>query len=148
MQDPLSFEIEMNEVSTDMPRFKKGEYLFGIKEGSVIPNKEQTGHNLLVIFESRNPEVSHTGDTINPGYTVRKYYPLQQSPKEGAPDYRRDIAILLDAAFNVKTPAERPKLNTETIAGLAQRNVVLSLSLKDDDQYGLQNEIRSIKSVE
>jgi hypothetical protein len=148
MNDPLSFEINMTEVNTDMPRLPKGEYLFGIKEATVAPNKEQTGHNLMVIFELRQPATSHTGDPINAGYPVRKYYPLQQSQKENAPDFRRDIAILLDAAYGVKNPADRPKLNTETIAGLAQRNVVLVLNLKDDENYGLQNEIRSVKPVE
>jgi hypothetical protein len=148
MQDPLSFEIDMTETSTDMPRFPKGEYLFAIKEAKIEPNKAQTGHNLLVIFASREATKSHTGDPISPGYTVRKYYPLQQSDNENAPDFKRDIAILLDAAFGVKNPADRPKLNTETISALVQRPVVLALSLKDSDDFGLQNEIRSVKPVE
>lgn len=146
--DPLSFDIEMTEVDTSMPRLPKGEYLFGIKSGEIKENKEQTGHNLLVIFELRNAATGLNGEPISAGYQIRRYYPLQQSQKENAPDFRRDIAVLLDAAYKVKDAKDRPKLNNETIAGLAQRNVVLSIKVKDDPAYGLVNEIGSVKSVD
>lgn len=147
MNEPLNLNIGLGDVDTSMPRLASGKHLMGIKKAEVGPNKAGTGHNLLVSFATKEPAESTAGDVLNPGFQVRKYYPLQQSDKENAPDFRRDIAVLIDAAYNVDDANNRPTLSQETIAGLVGREVVVTVKVTQSDEYGEQNEVGMISAV-
>jgi len=144
----LDLNIELKDVDTSMPRLESNTYLLGIKEVKIEPSKQGEGkRNLLVVFATKEEANSTAGGTISPGFQLRKYYPLQQSPKENAPDFRRDISILIDAAFAV-TAESRPDLTSDTLSGLVGREVVASVKVKQDDTYGEVNEIGMLKAVE
>lgn len=145
--NPLDLNIDIKNVDTSMPRLLAGQYLCKITEASVAANKAGTGHNLMVIFSTLEEGESNQGKVLAPGQQFRKYYPLQQSENENAPDFRRDLTTLFDAAFKVSDPADRPAITVDNIAALNGEEVVVSVNLKEDPEYGLQNEVRGVKAV-
>lgn len=143
----LDLNIELKGIDTSMPRLEAGEYLCSIKEVKMEENKAKTGHNMVVQFATMEDAQSTTGDTLAPGWTLSKYYPLQQSENEKAPDFRRDICRLVDAAFKIEDDSDRPDLNEETLLQLVGQEVVVKVALRESDEYGIQNEIKSIRAV-
>lgn len=143
MSGPLNLNIDVASVDTSMPRLAPGPVAAVIDKAEVLENKQQTGHNLLVIFKTTEPVESTQGGVINPGYQLRKYYPLQQSANENAPDFKRDLAVLYKAAFGDNPPA----LTEESILQLIGQQVELVTKVTTDPEYGEQNEIRSIKRI-
>ena len=114
-----------------------------------MENKKKNGHNMLVKFKLAQDGQSTDGAPIKSGYPLRKYYPLQQSENENAPDFRRDIAILFDAAFKVgEDKSQRPDVNMETIASLSGREVIASVKVEDDETYGQTNAVGLLKAVD
>lgn len=161
---PLDLDFDTTDVDTSRPLLPKGKYRFRVKELTALPNKAGTGKNLLSVFELVYSDRSTKGDPVHAGYQVRKYYPLQPNPKkveakatgdEDAQSYDekgwlKDITILTDACLGIKDPADRPRLNKDTIAMCVGKEVEVSLSIESDSQYGEQNTVnaRSIESVE
>lgn len=149
--DPLDFSIDTEDVSTKMPLLPKSEYLLSVKEAQAVQGKDfnpaEPKYNLMVIFTLAEPATSTTGDTVNPGYQLRRYYPLQQSPKEGAPDFRRDIVALIDAAFKIKEPSDRPKITPDTFHRMIGQQVIGVVKITESEQYGEQNELSSVKAL-
>lgn len=148
MNDPLDLNIDLDGVKTGMPRLQAGDYLCAVKTAEILANKAGTGHNLLVVFKTLEEAVSQDGDSLGAGMEVRKYYPLQQSANENAPDFRRDLAVLYDAAFKIEDENDRPPINKETIASLVQEEVLVKVSFEHDDQYGAQNTVRRVLAVD
>jgi len=139
--------IDLAGVSTKMPVLQADHYAAIVKEAKVEPNKEKTGRNLVVKFTITTEGVSTTGEPVNAGYPVTKYYPLQQSPNPKAPDFRRDICKLIDACYGCEEDT-RPALNGETISAMLGKEVLLKLKVRSaDDQYDESNEIQDVKQI-
>ncbi len=148
MEEPLQLDIPTQEVDTAMPRLIDGDYPCRVDKQEIVPSKQGEGkHNLLVIFKTTVPAESQKGDSVNAGYPVRKYYPLQQSENPDAPDFRRDLCLLLDAAYNVEDPANRPNITNDTLAGLMGKEVLVKVKLVDDEEYGWSNEVRGVNAI-
>ena len=134
--------IDLTNVDTEMPVLCDGTYNFEIKEFEVAENKKKTGHNLCVKFALMTPgdsvKARERGESndISPGFQVRKYYPLQQSDNENAPDFRRDLAVLQEAALGAKG-----ELNNETLEQLRGKQVAIKVKVTDSDVYGLGNDV-------
>lgn len=143
--DPLDLNIDLNGVDTSAPCLVAGEYAFHIGDIKVEPKKDEpTKRNLVVKFVLAQPANSSAGHSISPGFPISKYYPLQQSENPKAPDFKRDLSILLDAVF-ATNESTRPKLNGETLAEMLGRTVVAVVSVTNSEAYGAQNNIVRIK---
>jgi hypothetical protein len=130
----LNIKIDLSGVSTKSKHINVGDYLATIDKLEVMPNKAQTGSNLLVMFKVVGPTTSldaaangETNDMPN-GAVLRKYYPLQQSENAKAPDFRVDLCRLIDAAYSTNDDT-RPDLSDETLNGLLGRSVMLTTRL-------------------
>lgn len=142
MNDPLNLNVNLEDVSTAFPRLASGKYPFAVESVEVAESSSTPGnHNLLVIFSLLEPQESHTGDILNPGYQVRKYYPLQQSKNPDAPDFRRDIKLLLEAC------GIEGNLTNDVIPELFGKEVEVTVKLTNNEQYGDQNEVRGVRSL-
>lgn len=146
-KNPLDLNIELAGIDTSMPRLKPGNYLASIKEVKIEQNKAGTGQNMLVVFSTMEEAPSLTDDIIPAGWTLSKYYPLQQSENEKAPDFRRDICRLIDAAFNITDDSERPALTGQTLAQLVGQEVALKVRTRESEEYGIQNEISGVTAI-
>jgi hypothetical protein len=144
MQDPLAnLNIDTNDVDTSMPCILDKKVGATITEATIEQNKRGNGFNLVVKFSTSTVAEGSAGP-INPGYPLRKYYPLQQSENPKAPDFRRDIALLIDAVFQPESPASRPPLNTETVNDMIGKEVILKLKIEESDEYGAQNSVTGV----
>lgn len=130
-----------------MPVLQSGEVSAIIKEAKVEPNKDKTGRNLVVKFGTTSEGVSTTGEPVNPGFPLTRYYALQQSPNPKAPDFKRDICKLIDACYDCDIDT-RPPLNGDTVAGLVGKEVLLKVSVRDaSGEYDESNDIRDVKPL-
>lgn len=140
--DPLGLNVDLREIDTNRPVIKDGKYLFTIKELSKVEKKDDSSkHNLKIVLALAQAATTPDGDTIMPGYTLRRYLPLQQSETEGASDFRRDLVLFLCAAFNIdpkdKTsiPSQYPPLEM-----FINRQLQATVKVKDDDT-GKSNDV-------
>lgn len=148
---PLDLNINLSEVDTSMPRLALGDYILRVKEAKVAESSNTPGNNnLVVVFETTEEATGLNGETISPGFQLTNWYPLQQSEKENAPDYRKNIAILLDAVFKVKDPEDRPALTNDLLPQFIGEEVVAKVKLRgsEDDQYGIQNQIGRLTALD
>lgn len=146
--EPLNLNIDLTKVDTSMPRLSAGEYLCVIESAAITQkNDDPTKHNLLVTYKTLEEGSDQNGKPMQPGVTVRNWYPLQQSDHPNAPDYLRDITSLFMAAFGVDDQSECPGLTNENISALAGQEVIVNIKLQDSDQYGLQNRVGFVKKV-
>lgn len=143
---PLDLNTDLSGVSTDMPRLADGDYPCGIKSTEIAENKAGTGHNMCVIFKTTEEGFDQNGEPLNAGMEVRKYYPLQQSENPNAPDFRRDICVLIDAALGTDQNT-RPALTEELIASLVGEEVTVGVKLRESEEYGLQNEVKYVRAA-
>ena len=151
INDPLGLGINLQEVDTGRPVLAEDKYVMEIKDIDVKENKKQTGRNLVVIFATIQAETSVkasqdglTGD-IKAGFTVRKYYPLQQSDNPDAPDFREDLARLQDAVEGSTKENRNPRFDPYSFKG---QKVIVGLKVENDEQYGQSNAVRSIAHFE
>ena len=149
--DPLGLNINLDAVDTSRPVLASGTWPMGVKSIEIQENKAKNGRNLVVTFALANTATSvkaaedgRSGD-LNPGYTLTKYYPLQQSEHPKAPDFRVDIARLIDAAFGT-SQGSRPTLN-EALDQIQGKVVAVRTKVRTSEEYGDQAEIAGIASV-
>lgn len=136
-----NLDIDVANVDTSRPCLPKGLYPFEIKDVQILPSKAKPGNrNLRVDFSLSDPAEALSGVMINPGYVVSKYYPLQQSDNPKAPDFKVDIAKLLEAALGEKQP-----LSAQAARELIGRKVILSLKVTNSEEYGASNEVSAVK---
>jgi len=135
--DPLGFGFDSNEVETARPLVAPGKYPGKVKEFSIEPNSKQTGRNLVVRFEFTQdvPSCKIVDGKVGPksitndlkaGFTVTKWYPMQQSDNEKAPDYKEDLVRLQDAALHTKK-GSRPRYNPSEFVG---KDVLIGVSIQ------------------
>lgn len=136
--DALGLGLDLSTVDTSRPVLPEGMYALVVDKVEVAPNKAGNGNNLLMVWKTLEDSPDSTGDkVINAGFPLRKYYPLQQSENEKAPDFKQDLARLQDAMEGT-TQGNRPAFNPYNYQG---RRVIAKLKIKVDDVYGAQNEI-------
>jgi hypothetical protein len=147
--DALGLNLDLNGVDTASPVLEANSYVAEIAEVKVVENKAKTGNNLVVVFKTCSTATSVQGraegksDDVKPGWTLRQFMPLQQSENPDAPDYRKQLAALQDAVEGT-TKDSRSQFNPYTYVG---RQVLLRVTVKDDETYGLTNEIRKVSAV-
>ena len=143
----LNLNVQLSGVDTSMPRLASGNYPLRIVKHEVVESKKVAGNNnLLMHFETTQPAESTRGDVIQPGYKLRRYYPLQQSETEGAPAFERDLAVLIDAAYGTDA-SNRPNLSDETVLGMYGKEVLGSVKVEKDEAYGESNSIGFLKHI-
>lgn len=118
--EPLDIDVDLSNVDTSMPLLPVALYDLVIDDLKKEDNKDKTGHNLTVTFKTTSPIESVQGKPINPGFTLKKWFPLQPSKKENTTwDYRTGLAQLIDAAYGT-TMGDRPKI-TDDLKGKVVR---------------------------
>lgn len=143
----LNLNIALGGVDTSMPRLVSGNYEVVIDDFEVVDSKKDASKkNLLVKFKTTSDGESTQGGVVRAGYQLRKYYPLQQSENENAPDFRRDLAVLIDAGYGTDE-TNRPDLSEDTIIGLRGKRVLMSVKVSKDDAYGETNEVGMLKHI-
>jgi len=144
--DPLGLGLDLSQVDTSRPVLPEALYVLNIKDVKVQPSKKDADKkNLVVTFETTAEAMDVTGTKqINAGYIVTKYYPLQQSDNDKAPDFKRDLAFLQDAVEGTKQ-GERPPFNPFNYVG---QRVMAKLKVRaDDGEFGAQNDIAKLETL-
>jgi hypothetical protein len=143
--DPLGLGLDLSNVDTSRPCLPEGIMVLEIGKVSKEESKKSPGnHNLLVQFKTTSDSPDVTGEkNIGAGFAISKYYPLQQSSNDKAPDFKADLARLQDAVEGTKQ-GERPPFNPFNYVG---RLVMAKLKVVTSDEYGTQNEIAKLEFV-
>jgi hypothetical protein len=142
--DPLGLGIDLSGVDTSRPCLPEQLHVLNIDKVEIKPNKKETGRNLVVVFKTVNDSPDVTGARIiSAGYPITKYYPLQQSDNEKAPDYKADLARLQDAVEGTKQ-GERPPFQPYNYVN---KLVMARIRVKKDEEYGDSNEISKLEPV-
>lgn len=143
----LNLNVQLGGVDTSLPKLASGNYPLRLAGVEQVESKKAAGnYNLKATFETTQPGESTKGDIINPGFKVFKYYPLQQSETEGAPDFRRDLCVLVDACLGTDK-SNRPDLTGELLTSLIGREVLATVKVENDPQYGETNSIGFLKHI-
>jgi hypothetical protein len=144
MNDPLGLGMDLSTVDVSRPCLPEQMHVLSIDSVEVKPNKKETGRNLVVVFKTVNDSPDVTGaKIISAGYPITKYYPLQQSDNEKAPDFKADLARLQDAVEGTKQ-GERPPFQPFNYVG---KLVMARIRIKKDEEYGDSNEIAKLEAV-
>ncbi len=144
--DPLGLGLDLSTVDTSRPVLPESLYVLEVGNVEVANKKDDdTKRNLVITFKTTVDSPDATGERIiSAGFQITKYYPLQQSDKEKAPDYRRDLAVLQDAMEGTKQ-GERPPFNPFNYIG---RQVLAKVKIKPaTDDFGAGNEIAKLQPV-
>lgn len=143
--DPLGLGMNLSEVDTSRPCLAEGVHMLSIATVTVADNKALTGKNLVVEFQTVNDSPDVSGEKIiGAGWKITKYYPMQQSDNPKAPDFRADLARLQDAVEKT-SQGNRPVFSPFNYIG---QMVVARLKVKQDDVFGMTNEIAKLEPVE
>ena len=135
-----NLNISLDGVSTEFPRLKPGAVKCQISDAELKLNKRGDGYNLFVAFETAEPAESTAGDSINPGYKLQSYMPTSSENPDFDPLPK--IARLFEAALGKATA-----INAEEVAKLLGKEIVVNVKLTESDEYGLQNEVKSVRAV-
>lgn len=143
--DPLNLGIDLNEVDTSRPVLKAGVYSMKVNRVEVSENSAGTGRNLVVDFALTAPGESVKGEQINPGFSVRNYYPLQPSEKNPDSDFwKQNLARLQDAVLGT-SQGNRPPLNP---GELREKQILVNIDIEESEEYGKQNRIKKLMRLE
>lgn len=147
MSDPLNLNIDLAGVSTAMPVLPAGKYPFHLISGEVKAGKDNPNkNNLLVTFGLAQDVGLADGSVLSAGFKLSKYYPLQQSDNPKAPDFKRDLCVLVDAALGTDE-TNRPNLGA-ALNDIIGRTVMASIVVENDPVYGAQNRIGRLTKVD
>lgn len=142
---PLELDVDLSQVDTSFPVL-----VGGLKDLRVVglaraENKAKTGFNLVVSFETTEPDTDLKGNTVLPGYKLTSYYPLQA--KEGtAPDkvdgWKRNLAAFQDACLGTEQGTRPAKfIGDDYLNKIVRANVVAEPTEAGDR---MQNSIKSV----
>ncbi len=146
MNDPLGLNIDLNGISTATPVIPAGQQPFNIDTVTVEQSKSDPNkRNLKVKFTLAVDVAAADGGIISAGFPLTKYYPLQQSDNAKAPDFRRDLCVLVDAALKTDE-STRPNLG-QALGAIQGQTVMVNLAVEHDDRYGPQNRIGRLTPV-
>jgi hypothetical protein len=140
--EPLVIDEDLTNVATTIPSLPDGVYDLRITSITKEQNKDRTGHNGVVTFETTAPAVAVDSRPIAPGHKLRMYMPLQNKPdaKEGY-DWRQRLAQLQEAALGAK----QPRFDANELIGRVVRARVKYTPESAD--FGAKNDIASLSQV-
>jgi hypothetical protein len=143
--DPLGLGLDLSDVDTSRPILPEGIMVLEIgKVGREASKKVAGNFNLVVEFKTTSDSPDVTGEKVLPaGWKLTKYYPLQQSSNDKAPDYKADLARLQDAVEGTEQ-GNRPPFSPFNYTG---RLVMGKIKISTTDEYGTQNEIAKLEKV-
>lgn len=138
--------VDITDTDTTIPRLPDCQVAAEITKATVAENSRQDGMNLVVDFATLEEHEAADGKrTVNAGYPLRTWYPLQQSDNPKAPDFRIGLAELSDAALGT-SQGNRPSLK-EMVSALPGRKVSVRIQFEEDEQYGPSNRVRRVKAL-
>lgn len=145
--DPLDIDIDTNAIDTSRPVL--AETLADLEVVSAEPaeNSRKDGYNLVVAFKTTTALKSIKDTEVQPGFSLKAWYPLQSKDKEtgeATQDWMRNIVQLIDAALGTtKEKGDRPTLKVG-VASLPGKTVRARITV-EDMQNGLPgNSVRSV----
>ena len=148
--DPLGLNLDLNDVDTSMPVLVEGLYILTVDKIEIVENKDRTGNNLLVIFKTASDATSLKGQAegkehdIKAGFQLRQYMAMQDNPnKPDARSFKENLATFQDAVTGSKKGNRGPFLPSTYIG----RQVAARIKVKDDPDYGMQNNIARLTTV-
>jgi hypothetical protein len=145
--DPLDLGLNLAGVDTSSPVLEKGLYAVTLDDVTKADNSRKDGYNLVVKWKTVQPATSVQGraqgkdNDVNPGWTLTQWYGLQQSDNPNAPDYKKGLAALQDALEGTTMETRNPSFSPLASIG---KTVMISVDVRDDEQRGLQNDIKRV----
>lgn len=132
-EEPIDPNFDFGNVDTDPPRLPNGTYSVQIVEAKVIPNKDQTGRNLFLLMKTVDENTDQRGNSMPPGYQLRRYLPLQAKEDAADPDrWQRELAKVGKAVLGTTS------WNPSQLVG---QTAVIRVKLTNDQAYGLSNDV-------
>lgn len=118
MQDPLSINIPLAGVETELPQLPNADYPLQCTDSKIEMNSRQDGYNWNLEFTVQQNVTAIDGRQIVAGkFKLFKPVPLQPAPDSKDPEgYTRLIAEAVDALFGTDKSA-RPAFSAEVVEG-------------------------------
>lgn len=145
MEDLLDLNVDLTQTDNSFPVLADNQCQVMVQSAEVIDNKDKTGKNLLVIVKTTQEYPSSEGVSINPGYQLRSYFPLQNTDNE-AFDFKKNLAGLVDALFKPASDADRPIFNNELIGMMAGREALATVKV-GEYQGSPSNELKRLTAI-
>jgi hypothetical protein len=139
---PLDFEMDLNDVHTEYPVLPTGLYNAKVTKVTRVPQKENpNAFNLAVRFELQQHATAESGKNIDPGFPVTRRYPLQPPTDKPESTYFREELARLQDALTGSSLGDRPRF---TPSALLDRYCRIHLTIREDEKYGRQNELKAV----
>jgi len=139
----LDLDIDLTQVDTDYPSASIGDHHMRITRVEQVAWKSDSSKSSLAVqFTNVEPVLSTKGREMAPGFLVSTWrLALQQADNERAPDFKIDLAKLVEAAYG-----EKVRLNQENLDGLVGKEVLVTFKAAKDTAYG-DTEIKGVKKL-
>lgn len=149
--DPLNINIDIANHDASRPLLPEGQYSGILKSAGVVPSKNAPGNfNLLIEVATTEEQTSTKGTPLRPGFSIRRWFPLQASEKQieaGMENSWKDqLAVLVDGLFQ-SSQGNRPALDQALITQMSGMPVVFATKVTKDDTYGDGNELGRIAAA-
>lgn len=143
--EPLDFNIDLTEVKVAYPSLAVGKHKATITKMERVAWRDKPDKSSLVV-EMTLAEPAHDtkGNAVNPGYVFRHRIALQQSDNERAPDFRRDLATLIDAVEGTSDKTGRPPFTGAWCESAIGKLVEVEFKVAKDPQYG-ETEVKTLR---
>lgn len=133
MTDPLSINVPLAGVSTEIPLLPEGDYTMQIVESAPVINKKQTGYNWNLKLATTEPTTAVDGHTpINPNFPIFVNN-IALQPAEDSTDkeaFRRGIASVIDAVLGTNEN-DRPAFDRALWESVVGKTVRVRLSIEE-----------------
>ncbi len=141
-----ALNLKLNDTDLTRDVLPKGDYVFVVSDAEFSESKKTPGNwNLHLTLKLASDETSQRGKFISKGYQVQTWMPLQQSENEKAPDFKVGLVKCLMAVFGVTEVAEVPDLTEELLPEFKNREVIVSLNMEDNEEFGASNSVKGFK---
>ncbi len=144
LQDPLTVNIALKGVKTELPLLPEKEYRFQVVESTIDPNKDTTGLNWNLVLQTPAPETAVDNRDIPPGHKVFLTAALQA--REDSKDreaFRRGLGQIMDAldGTNEDNRADFTQVYASSCAGKFLR----ATAVIDTYQGRQNNKLKNLK---
>jgi len=139
----LDLNIDLTNVDTSYPAAAIGEHHMRVTKVDRSEWAKSPGnYSLVVSFTNVEPLMATSGREIAPNGFIANYrLALQQSDNERAPDFKLDLAKLVESAYG-----EKRVLNSENMMGLVGKEMLVVFKAARDTTYG-ETEIKGVKKL-
>lgn len=146
MTDPLNFSVPLAGVNTQLPLLPEADYLFQVKESTIVPNKDQNGYNWKLKLGLASPTTAIDGRDIQPDFPVFDIAALQAKPDSTDPEaFKRGLGERVDAIFGT-TMEDRPEF-TKALVDSAVGKMVVAHVVIDNYQGKDSNKVKRLKKA-